>query len=146
MTLGKVQELNQMQHAVESRRAIGYALGILMESYHLEEKRAVDFVVGTGKSARASPHVGIDLTHRGIGAPHCAEPARRTYACATYGTSMPGLIASGCDVVAVQCALGRTRSTTTLTTHAHLRPTAEDRVRDAAAHLFAEVPALVRAQ
>ncbi|CAA9378655.1 MAG: hypothetical protein AVDCRST_MAG60-701, partial [uncultured Nocardioides sp.] len=43
------------------------------------------------ESARASPHVGIDLTHRGTGAPHCAEPARRTYACATYGTSMPGL-------------------------------------------------------
>ena len=50
-----------------------------------------------------------------------------------------GLIASGCDVVAVQRALGHTKSTTTLTTYAHLWPTAEDRVRDAAAHLFAEV-------
>jgi integrase len=50
-----------------------------------------------------------------------------------------GLIASGCDVVAVQRALGHTTSTTTLTTYAHLWPTAEDRVRDAAAHLFAEV-------
>ena len=51
-----------------------------------------------------------------------------------------GLIASGCDVVAVQRALGHAKSTTTLTTYA-LWPTAEDRVRDAAAHLFAEVVA-----
>lgn len=50
-----------------------------------------------------------------------------------------GLIASGCDVVAVQRALGHAKSTTTLTTYAHLWPTAEDRVRDAAAQLFAEV-------
>ena len=39
-----------------------------------------------------------------------------------------GLIASGCDVVAVQRALGHAKSTTTLTTYAHLWPTAEDRV------------------
>jgi len=50
-----------------------------------------------------------------------------------------GLIASGCDVVAVQRALGHAKSTTTLTTYAHLWPTAEDRVRDAAARLAAEV-------
>ncbi|NYE35381.1 integrase [Nocardioides cavernae] len=50
-----------------------------------------------------------------------------------------GLIASGCDVVAVQRALGHAKSTTTLTTYAHLWPTAEDRVRDAAALLFDEV-------
>jgi integrase len=50
-----------------------------------------------------------------------------------------GLIASGCDVVAVQRALGHARSTTTLTTYAHLWPSAEDRVRDAAARLAAEV-------
>jgi integrase len=50
-----------------------------------------------------------------------------------------GLIASGCDVVAVQRALGHTKSTTALTTYAPLWPTAEDRVRDAAAHPFAEV-------
>jgi integrase len=41
-----------------------------------------------------------------------------------------GLIASGCDVVAVQRALGHAKSTTTLTTDAHLWPSAEDRVRD----------------
>lgn len=40
VTLGKVQELNQLQHAVESRQAIGYAVRILMERYHLDEKRA----------------------------------------------------------------------------------------------------------
>ena len=50
-----------------------------------------------------------------------------------------GLIASGCDVVAVQRALGHAKSTTTLTTYAHLWPTAEDRVRDASARLVAEV-------
>ncbi len=49
------------------------------------------------------------------------------------------LIASGCDVVAVQRALGHTKSTTTLTTYAHLWPSAEDRVRDASARLVAEV-------
>lgn len=51
-----------------------------------------------------------------------------------------GPIASGCDVVAVQRALGHAKSTTTLTAYAHLWPTAEDRVRDAAARLAAEVP------
>ncbi len=35
-----------------------------------------------------------------------------------------GLIASGCDVVAVQRALGHAKSTTTLTTYAHLWPSA----------------------
>ena len=50
-----------------------------------------------------------------------------------------GLIASGCDVVAVQRALGHAKSTTTLTTYAHLWPTGADRVRDAAARLAAEV-------
>ena len=50
-----------------------------------------------------------------------------------------GLIASGCDVVAVQRSLGFAKSTTTLTTYAHLWPTAEDRVRDASARLVAEV-------
>ena len=52
-----------------------------------------------------------------------------------------GLIASGCDVVAVQRALGHAKPTTTLTTYAHLWPTTEDRVRDAAARLVAEVVA-----
>jgi integrase len=50
-----------------------------------------------------------------------------------------GLIASGCDVVAVQRALGHAKSTTTLTTYAHLWPSADDRVRDASARLVAEV-------
>ena len=50
-----------------------------------------------------------------------------------------GLIASGCDMVAVQRALGHAKSTTTLTTYAHLWPSAESRVRDASARLTAEV-------
>jgi integrase len=52
-----------------------------------------------------------------------------------------GLIASGCDVVAVQRALGHAKPITTLTTYAHLWPTTENRVRDAAARLVAEVVA-----
>ena len=47
--------------------------------------------------------------------------------------------ASGSDVVAVQRALGHAKPTTTLTTYAHLWPTTEDRVRDAAARLVDEV-------
>lgn len=50
-----------------------------------------------------------------------------------------GLIASGCDVVAVQRALGHAKPTTTLSTYAHLWPNAEDRARDASARLVAEV-------
>jgi hypothetical protein len=43
-----------------------------------------------------------------------------------------GLIASGCDVVTVQRALGHARATTTLNTYSHMWPTAEDRTRRAA--------------
>jgi integrase len=43
-----------------------------------------------------------------------------------------GLIAAGCDVVTVQCALGHANTSTTLNTYAHLWPTAEDRTRSAA--------------
>jgi integrase len=49
-----------------------------------------------------------------------------------------GLIASGCDVVTVQRALGHSKATTTLNTYAHLWPTAEDRTRTAAAALMVE--------
>ncbi len=47
------------------------------------------------------------------------------------------LIAAGCDVVAVQRALGHAKATTTLSTYRHLWPTAEDRTRAAAADLMA---------
>ncbi len=49
-----------------------------------------------------------------------------------------GLIASGCDVVTVQRALGHASATTTLNTYSHLWPTAEDRTRRAAEQLYAE--------
>ncbi|MGW5239478.1 tyrosine-type recombinase/integrase [Monashia sp. NPDC004114] len=49
-----------------------------------------------------------------------------------------GLIAAGCDVVTVQRALGHAKATTTLTTYAHLWPTAEDRTRKAASDLLAD--------
>lgn len=47
-----------------------------------------------------------------------------------------GLIAAGCDVVTVQRALGHGNATVTLTTYAHLWPSAEDRTRGAAAGLM----------
>ena len=50
-----------------------------------------------------------------------------------------GLIAAGCDVVAVQRALGHKSATVTLDTYAHLWPTAEDRTRAAAATMIASV-------
>ncbi len=53
-----------------------------------------------------------------------------------------GLIAAGCDVVTVQRALGHAKATTTLNTYAHLRPTAEDRTRQAAGGLFAAATAV----
>ena len=49
-----------------------------------------------------------------------------------------GLIASGCDVVTVQRALGHASATTTLSTYSHLWPSAEDRTRAAAQTLLAE--------
>jgi integrase len=49
-----------------------------------------------------------------------------------------GLIASGCDVVTVQRALGHASATTTLNTYSHLWPTAENRTRRAAEKLFAD--------
>jgi integrase len=44
-----------------------------------------------------------------------------------------GLIAAGCDVVTVQRAMGHASATTTLSTYAHLWPSAEDKTRAAAA-------------
>ena len=48
-----------------------------------------------------------------------------------------GLIASGCDVVTVQRALGHSSATITLGVYSHLWPTAEDRTRAAAGDLMA---------
>lgn len=50
-----------------------------------------------------------------------------------------GLIAAGCDVVTVQRAMGHASATTTLSTYAHLWPTAQDKTRAAAAELAAAV-------
>lgn len=50
-----------------------------------------------------------------------------------------GLIASGCDVVTVQRALGHASATTTLSTYSHLWPSAEDRTRAGAASMMGEV-------
>jgi integrase len=48
-----------------------------------------------------------------------------------------GLIASGCDVVTVQHALGHASATTTLNSYSHLWPDAEDRTRAATEGLMA---------
>lgn len=50
-----------------------------------------------------------------------------------------GLIAAGCDVVTVQRAMGHASATTTLSTYAHLWPTAQDKTRAAAAEMAAAV-------
>ena len=50
-----------------------------------------------------------------------------------------GLIAAGCDVVTVQRAMGHASATTTLSTYAHLWPTAEDKTRAAASGMAAAV-------
>jgi hypothetical protein len=48
-----------------------------------------------------------------------------------------GLIVAGCDLVAVQRALGHQSAVVTLSTYGHLWPIAEDRTRAAAASLMA---------
>ena len=48
-----------------------------------------------------------------------------------------GLIASGCDVVTVQRALGHASANTTLATYSHLWPDADDRTRAAVERLMA---------
>jgi Phage integrase family len=50
-----------------------------------------------------------------------------------------GLIASGCDVVTVQRAMGHRKATTTFGTYAHLWPTAEDKTRAGAASMMLQV-------
>ena len=50
-----------------------------------------------------------------------------------------GLIAAGCDVVTVQRAMGHASATTTLSTYAHLWPTAEDKTRAAASDMASVV-------
>jgi integrase len=62
--------------------------------------------------------------------------ARRLHDLRHFYTS--GLIASGCDVVTVQRALGHATATTTLNTNSHLWPSAEDRTRTAAQALLAD--------
>ena len=53
---------------------------------------------------------------------------------------LPPVTALGlCDVVTVQRALGHAKATTTLNTHAHLWPSAEDRTRAASGALAGEV-------
>ncbi|MCW2165428.1 Phage integrase family protein [Microbacterium hydrothermale] len=57
----------------------------------------------------------------------------------TYASN---LIASGCDVVTVQRALGHSQPSITLNTYAHLWPSAEDKTRAATAGLMASIAAL----
>lgn len=56
-----------------------------------------------------------------------------------------GMIAAGCDVVTVQRALGHKSPSVTLDTYSHLWPDAEDRTRQAASDLAAQVLAVSHA-
>jgi GAF domain-containing protein len=55
IALGHVQELTQMSEAMESRKVLGQAIGILMQRYDMNEDRAFAFLV------RASNHGNIKL-------------------------------------------------------------------------------------
>lgn len=57
----------------------------------------------------------------------------------TYASN---LIASGCDVVTVQRALGHSQPSITLNVYSHLWPSAEDKTRAATADLMASIAAL----
>lgn len=57
-------------------------------------------------------------------------------------TFASNLIASGCDVVTVQRALGHAQPSITLNTYAHLWPSAEDKTRAATADFMASIAAL----
>lgn len=47
VTLGKVQELDQLEHAIASRQQIGVAIGVLVERYKIDEQAAFNFLVRT---------------------------------------------------------------------------------------------------
>jgi DNA-binding NarL/FixJ family response regulator len=53
--LGSVRERHQLNQALESRRVIGMALGMLMQRYQIDEDRAFQFLV------RMSSHGGVKL-------------------------------------------------------------------------------------
>lgn len=55
IVLDKAREVDQLNEALESRKVIGMALGILMERYQLDEQRAFAFLV------RASAHDNVKL-------------------------------------------------------------------------------------
>lgn len=57
-------------------------------------------------------------------------------------TFASNLIASGCDVVTVQRALGHSQPSITLNVYSHLWPSAEDKTRAATADLMASIAAL----
>jgi integrase len=54
-------------------------------------------------------------------------------------TFASNLIASGCDVVTVQRALGHSQPSITLNVYSHLWPSAEDKTRSATATLMGQV-------
>jgi GAF domain-containing protein len=55
VALGHAQELDQLQQALESRQAIGQAVGIIIERYKLDEHAAFNFI------ARLSQHSNTKL-------------------------------------------------------------------------------------
>ncbi|MFG6446464.1 tyrosine-type recombinase/integrase [Microbacterium sp. P07] len=77
---------------------------------------------GEWRRIRAAAGVGDDVT---------IHTLRHTYA--------SNLIASGCDVVTVQRALGHAQPSITLNVYAHLWPSAEDKTRAATAEFMSSV-------
>ena len=57
IALGHAHELEQLNHALHSRKVIGQALGILMERYQMDEDRAFAFLI------RASSYGNVKLRH-----------------------------------------------------------------------------------
>jgi integrase len=82
------------------------------------------------------PHPNT-VTHRwGKTQAAAGLPALKLHDCRHFYAS--GLIASGCDVVTVQRALGQAKTTTTLGPYSHLWPNAEDRSRQGAQAMLLE--------
>ena len=123
------------KHGSEREIFIPEAL-VEMLARHVQE-------IGTYGQERWIFQTGGALWHRGIAGHHWRQlrgrvgmEANTLHDFRHYYAS--GLIASGCDVVTVQRALGHASATITLGTYAHLWPSAEDKTRQAATGLMQE--------
>lgn len=102
------------------------ALSAHVATQHLESPGGLLFRTPLGRLWQRN-NAGEEWRHIrsavGLPAEVTLHTLRRTFA--------SDLIASGCDVVTVQPALGHAQPSITLNTYAHLRPSAEDRMMGA---------------